>query len=1004
MAEILEFPFDSGAYEAADREWLPPNLLERVENMRLDLDGRLGVRPGNTALAMTTYSSNTLVAYDLANYAGRLVALGDQCSVSRPTDLFEFVNAVRAWRGTSQEDGTFGTGPRLPRVTKVREVGLLPDTPAGIRSVHLATNGTVICAAVAMQNGDSIVHVFNPTTNQTLVISTLPLASSTVAQARVVFDGTNFWVVGINASNNIVGFKFNPATDTQFPAPTSLAVIGSAISDIAISTCGASDFVIAFANSTDVFARRYNTLGVQQAAWTATTDDALAVGISANTAGTLISVGWQRVTGNTYAFSTFNAAGVLQTGPTALFGGSSGSIARLGMRQQGAVICFVGAANVDFLFGSIAPEFETVTQLCTNQATHALNTTTAYRDSVPSTLPFFMANGANNEFYFGVVDYFAGANSQGTNELVERETRLPHVFKDATLAMPILFDNVNSVNGTVTIGTKAYWACLRRTFDNLLTFSVTEMEMGDPQRRQMAQVANELQISGGMGMTYGGRCLCESGFAERPQIVSLTGGGSGSKTLLGVYRVRVTWEVIDERDNIMRSQASDFTEITLTGAQNSIQLLCTAPHSLRTSPLLQLSGSYSVRVVAYVTTSNGGNFFQEAVFRIDPNTVQGHGSPVSIFLGNSDALLQENAVLYEQSQTPVPHVSPPPYQYSWTARERQIIGGLPLEEQWLFSKLLFPSEPVEFANLGRLGFSGRANQQVTAMGAFETVGLVWTKSEVAIIPGRGPEHNGTGEFDTSIRVPSPGGCIDWRSVVDAPPGFFFQMASDKLMLVPRSAQSAGGAGAVTWIGQPVRQTLALFPVITGAVHVRSQMIVAFSITNVAGSDGRILIYDLRREQWYVDTVGPAIAVSELDGRLAYVVSNAVFLQDVAPGTGTFPTCLVQTGMQPVTKRLGWGHLYKVGLLGLDSGACSVECFIDYDDGVGYRSLGIEAFTGTGLAVQRFWSLAIQKAARFSIRFVVTGSSGTLGLRLNAWALEVEGSKNMVRVGSVANVA
>jgi hypothetical protein len=437
---------------------------------------------------------------------------------------------------------------------------------------------------------------------------------------------------------------------------------------------------------------------------------------------------------------------------------------------------------------------------------------------------------------------------------------------------------------------------------------------------------------------------------------------------------------------------SEVKTVTLAGAEDSITVVCTTPHSLRVHPLLRAASGLSIRVGVYRTTAGGANFILDTFEEVATTEF---GEPLTVVLARTDDQLKTSGVLlYTQGHTSVPHVSPPPYQYTWPARERQLVAGLPNEEQWQFSKLVFPSEPVEFPPLGRLGSFGRANRAITGAGAFENVGIVWTADEIMLIPGRGPEHNGQGEFDSMLGVSTPGGCSDWRSLVSAPPGFFFQMASDKLMLLAR------GGGEVSWIGQPIRLTLAQFPVITGAVHIRSQMSIVFACTNVAGSAGRLLVYDLRRAVWYIDTVGPVTSVSELAGRLAYISAGTVFLQDVAAGAGTYPGAAVQTGFISVTKRLGWGHIYKIGIYGTDSGPGTLQALIDYDDGIGLRDLGTETFTGTGKTFERFWSLPIQKCPRFSARFVLgSASSNTLGVKLAAWAAEVEGSRNMVRVGS-----
>jgi hypothetical protein len=128
------------------------------------------------------------------------------------------------------------------------------------------------------------------------------------------------------------------------------------------------------------------------------------------------------------------------------------------------------------------------------------------------------------------------------------------------------------------------------------------------------------------------------------------------------------------------------------------------------------------------------------------------------------------------------------------------------------------------------------------------------------------------------------------------------------------------------------------------------------------------------------------------------------MQDAAPGTGTFVPLTLESGLVRVVPALGWGRVYKIGFLGEVLGACTLQCLIDYDDGAGFVSLGSETYTGSEGPLERFWSLANQKATRFAVRFVVTGTTGSAGLRLNGWAATVDGSKNMVRVGSTGQVA
>lgn len=985
--EIIEFPFDSGVYEAADRAWLPENLFAVVENMRLDRDGRLGIRPGNTQQGNSVYQGGgrTLTAQDLANYNGRLVALGDADGGSTPTDLYELIGTGTGaeWRATA--GNVVGIG-RLPRATNVRELGRIPDQASSVQNVQVAVGAGFVCAVHNLFE-EAVIHVFDPADDQTILLAKVALDC-----ARVVFAGSDFWIVGQNPTNDdIQRYNFDPVNDTSL---SSVATVSTApagdVQDIAVCNFSTSDWVVVWAQSTTTTAHRLNSSGTVQATWSVAGGDFRALAAASNAAGTLIGVLSQRGADGEYRFNTYNSAGTLQSGPTTVFGGAAGTTeTRAGMCQSGIGTSAIMVGFEDSAVGSTK-------NLLIQEvvfSSHALGSVTRYRDALPTSHPICPLGSIHR--FGAAVNYMAGTNLEGTNQFWEQVPNVPVLMKDGTLAGQILFRN--DIGGTAAIGTKVYWGNTVQG-NNGSSGTVTEFDLGDGGRRQMAQVANELHIAGGLPTVYDGRNLVEQCFAERPS-VRLSEGTTGALTLLGRYFVRATWEVIDARGNLLRSAASDPVEQTLTGANDSLDVVVSTPHSLRLRAVSGDEVGQSIRVGVYRTIAGGANFILDRMIEIPAG--HGFGQPVTVTLTRSDASLQTagGGVLYEQSQTPISHVAPPPYKYAWPARERMLIGGLPYDEQWQMSKLLFPNEPVEFANQGRLGFGGRANRAITAVGAFENVGITWTADEIQIIPGRGPEHSGVGEFDSALLVASPGGCRDWRSLVNAPPGFFFQMTEDKLMLLARGQQ---GAGEVSWVGQPVRETLALFPVITGAVHIRTQMAVVFSCTNTGGTDGRLLIFDLRRGVWYVDTVGPVTAVSELNGRLAYVSDGDVFLQDAAAGVGTFPGAAVQTGFIPVTKRLGWGMIHRIGLYGIDAGACTVQCLIDADDGQGLRDLGTETFTGTGNRFERFWSIptAVRKLARFSVRFVVQSvSSNTLGVQLAAWAAEVQGSPNMVRVGS-----
>lgn len=995
-ARVFEYPLGGGVDESVDRVFLPDDKLSRAENVRLDRAGRLEVRPANSPLATTTYSASAMTAYDLANFNGRLVALGDQCGLSRPTDLFEFVDASPAkWRATAAVDDGFSSGPRLPRATNAREVGRLADQSNGVDNVHVAAGAGFVCAVANMTNSRCVIHIFNPATDQTIIAVT-----RNINTARVTFAGSDFWIVGqSNINDDIEAHNFDPLTDETLQGPTTISTApAGTVTDIAVAQTGASDFSVIWAQSTTTTAHRVNSAGSVQATWSVTGGDFRALGICGNTAGTLISILAQRGADGTYRLNTYNAAGVLQAGPTTTFGGAAGTVfARAGLAQSGTQVMLIG-------FEDDSPTQNIVTQLMTSQAAHSLGSVIRYADALPTANSVPIVSGGQTNFYYGATNSLAGQSAldvggAGTNMLVEAAQRLPQCYKDGTLAGRLHFRN--DICSSALIGTKIYWGNTVRGVTGGDSFQVTELDMNDTGRRQMTQLANQLHIAGAMPMVYDGRLLVEQGFAELP-VCQLSQGTVGGLTLLGRYFVVVVWELVDANGNIVRSQSSLPAEITLTGANDSITVVATTPHSLRVHPLLQASSGISVRVGFYRTQANDSVFILDSFSGV---AVAEFGEPITATLAKSDdTLIANGAVLYEQSQTPIPHVSPPPYRYTWPARERQFIGGLPDASQWAFSKLMFPSEPMAFAPSGELGFFGRARQAITAVAAFETAAITFTQSDIAQIAGRGPERNGTGDFDAAMRIPSPGGCIDWRSLVDTTTGLFFQMSSDKLMLLSRD-------GGVSWLGAPVRDTLAAFPTVVGAVHVRSENLVAFACNDLAGTDARILLFDEANGQWSVDTVGaPVSAITELNGRIAFISAGIVYLQDAAigSGVGALPTMRIERHFRLFTA-MGYGTVTKIGLLGTYLGDCTVTGFISYDDGKTWSPMGgqtvdvatfTNALTGAPIAsgdpITLIFTPNRREVDRFAVRFDVTNAANTGAVRLHAISIEAEAQEFTTR--------
>jgi hypothetical protein len=534
------------------------------------------------------------------------------------------------------------------------------------------------------------------------------------------------------------------------------------------------------------------------------------------------------------------------------------------------------------------------------------------------------------------------------------------------------------------------------------TLQVVTFKSGVNERRQTAEMQGALYIAGGFVGYYDGTNLVEGGFLDTPAILGYVDGATGSLTPLGTYNYVAVYEWTDAKGRIHRSTPSNPREVVLTGANDDVTLTVTSAHSLRRVDMLGTGAT--VKTVIYRSNPNDSVFFRVGEVANTAGTT-GYADTLSFLDTMSDDDAEDEPVLYFQSQKPIANVGYYPCRFIAAGRDRLIMGGLPDPYMVAFSQLPFPGEPMEGADVEfEFAYQARLPEPVTAVSGFGDSYVAFTASGIYQIPGEGPQRNGSGEFFHPSALYSDGGCIDWRSVVDTALGLFFQMADDKIYRL-------GPNGEIDFIGRRVQDTMATYPVVTGAVLCTQTQRVVFSIQNPAGSSGGLLSYDLVHDAWSFDDLGAIDAIVEYGGRIAYLQSSVVYVEDSAVGTlgSALPTISVRTGSIRLFSALGSGDICKVGLLMTYLGDCTVEGFISYDDGKTWTSMGDQAVTaaaivspGTGVAIASgdphtiIFTPRIRTVDRFALRFDVSNSTNTGGVRLHVVSLEAEGMEFSTR--------
>ena len=126
----------------------------------------------------------------------------------------------------------------------------------------------------------------------------------------------------------------------------------------------------------------------------------------------------------------------------------------------------------------------------------------------------------------------------------------------------------------------------------------------------------------------------------------------------------------------------------------------------------------------------------------------------------------------------------------------------------------------------------------------------------------------------------------------------------------------------------------------------SENTVTFALQDANGTGGVILRYDVRRQQWFEDDVGPVSAMAEYQGRLAVCIAGVVYLQEENYGVGDTPTLLARLGSFTNFGSLGWGALTAFTLLGRYKGPCTVEFQVSYDDTRSWTTCGTYTLTNS----------------------------------------------------------
>lgn len=357
---------------------------------------------------------------------------------------------------------------------------------------------------------------------------------------------------------------------------------------------------------------------------------------------------------------------------------------------------------------------------------------------------------------------------------------------------------------------------------------------------QPVQFGDEVYASGGVStMMDGSRCT-EAGFVSRP-LVTYSNSAAGSVT--GNVAYVAIYERLTASGSVVWSQPSD--PVIVAASSNTIN--ATVYPLAVTSTLTDDGENFAPTIALYRTVNNGSTYYRVAARR-DTGAVQ------YITDNTTDAALVSLPKLYTQPGTPGTSQArqcPPASVYACAHQDRLWLIADDGVTHW-FSAPRVQGEAAWFNNLFTIPIEegGRS----TAMASFDNRLLVFKAGEIFVIDGAGPPENGGSgsEFAPPYKLPFGTGCINPGSVIATNGGVFFR-SSTGIEMLDRRLQ-------VSYIGEPVKDTLAAYPVVTSATSMADDRVI-FTCreddTMGTTGNGVILVYHTRLGAWSVDVVEAA---------------------------------------------------------------------------------------------------------------------------------------------------
>jgi hypothetical protein len=380
---------------------------------------------------------------------------------------------------------------------------------------------------------------------------------------------------------------------------------------------------------------------------------------------------------------------------------------------------------------------------------------------------------------------------------------------------------------------------------NVIAGRLIEYDFADSERWRPTALNGSTFLGGGVTSVFDGARVFESGFLTAPAKVQVDATGGSGQTFVNGRCYVATYEQLDTSGNVHLSGVSAPSEITGAVTNKSV-ILYTTPCTITSRGDASSLFAGAVRVKFWGTLD--ANVGEAPYYLIGDYVSTPANRFVSLFDTIGDSELAAQPLLYGTGNLPgtgagQDHRAPPGLKHI-VAYNGMLVGAAG-------RVLYFTSQPIEgegqwWSPL----FSKPLDEDATGLAVQDGSVVIFTRSGGLITAGEPPSDNGfEGGFSSPRRLSIDSGCINANSILSTGKGTFYQ-STRGLELLTRGLTN-------DYIGQPVQDTLATYPIITSAVLDSRNGLARFSLVDTVSADGVVdaggsgldVVYDLVLNVW-----------------------------------------------------------------------------------------------------------------------------------------------------------